>query len=176
MKRSEKVGVVEELAGRFRSHPHAVLVSFTGLRANQANDLRRKLSRAGGSYRVIQNRLARRAASGTPVEVLSERFAGPCGLATHETDPVALAKTLVDFVKDNPQLDVIAGLVDGRDVIDAAGVKQLSALPGLQELRAQLLALIQTPATMIVRLVGTPATQMARVIDARREKLEGGSD
>lgn len=176
MKRSEKVKLLEEFGERFRADPHAVLVSFKGLRSNQANDLRRKLSRAGGRYRVLQNRLARRAASGTPVEALSERFAGPCGLATHDSDPVALAKALTDFVKENPQIEVIAGLVDGRDVIDAAGVKQLSALPGLQELRAQLLALVQTPATMLVRLVGTPATQMARVIDARREKLEGGSD
>jgi large subunit ribosomal protein L10 len=64
--------------------------------------------------------------------------------------------------------------VDAQQMIDAAGVKRLSELPGLPELRAQLLALVNTPATMLVRLISTPGTQIARVVDARREDLAGG--
>jgi large subunit ribosomal protein L10 len=66
-------------------------------------------------------------------------------------------------------------VVDAKDVFGAEGIKQLAMLPGKQELRAQLLALVNTPATQLVRLLNTPAGQVARAIDARREKMEGGA-
>lgn len=171
MNRAEKVANVEEFNRLFSRTPHVIVAGFRGLTVNQANVLRAKVGEAGGQYRVIQNRLAKRAAKGTALEKLSESFAGPCAVALHAEDPVALAKALSDFAKDNPQLELLAGIVDARDEIDADGVKQLASLPGLPELRAQLLALVQTPATMLVRLLATPGTQMARVVDARREKL-----
>ena len=172
MIRSEKVTVVESMGQAFAKTPHVVLAAFSGLKVNQVNELRSKVREAGGSYSVIKNRLAKRAAPGTPMELLADRLSGPCALATHESDPVALAKVLFEFGKKNPELEVLAGVIDGKDLLDKAGVKQLSMLPGLQELRAQLLALIQTPATSLVRLLGTPSSQIARAIDARREKLE----
>lgn len=172
MNRAEKTAVIEELNRTFQSAPHIVLAGFRGLTVNQANELRRRVAEAGGTYRVIKNRLAKRAAADTPVEELAKRFDGPCAVATHDSDPVALAKALAEFVKTNPELELQAGLVDGRELLEEADVKRLSAMPGLAELRAQLLALIQTPATTLVRLIGTPATQLARVLDARRESLE----
>ncbi len=86
---------------------------------------------------------------------------------------MALAKVLVDFAKDHPALSVKAGVVSGSQVLDAAGVKALSTMPGLPELRARLLGLLQAPATQLVRLLGTPGTQLARVMKAHQEKLEG---
>jgi large subunit ribosomal protein L10 len=176
VKRAEKTVWIDEMHAGFEQAPHAVLARFTGLTANQANELRRRVRAAGGKYTVLQNRLAKRAAAGTAVERLSDQFSGPCALAVHPTDPVGLAKTLADFTKDNPQIEILVGLVDAKEVVDAQGVKRLATLPSLPELRAQLLAVIQTPATMLVRLIGTPGTQMARVLDARREKLEGNPD
>lgn len=171
MNRAEKVANVEEFNRLFSTAPHLIVAGFRGLTVNQANLLRAKVGEAGGRYRVIQNRLAKRAVQGTAMEKLAESFAGPCAVASHEDDPVALAKVLSDFAKDNPQLELLAGIVDAKDEIDAKGVKQLASLPGLPELRAQLLALVQTPATSLARLLSTPATQTARVIDARRETL-----
>ena len=107
------------------------------------------------------------------LERLEARFEGATGIAYGADDPVALAKVLVDFARDNPALSVKAGVVSGSQVLDAAGVKALSAMPGLPELRARLLGLLQAPATQLVRLLGTPATQLARVVQAHREKLEG---
>ena len=175
MKRADKINVVEELNQEFSTKPHMVLATFKGLTVNQANDLRRKISGVGGSYRVIPNRIAKRAAAGTGAEGLSASFAGPCAIASHADDPVVLAKTLAGFAKENPQIELLAGLVDAREVIDQAGVKQLAMLPSLPELQAQLLAMIQTPATTLVRLLGTPGTQVARVLDARQEKQESDS-
>jgi hypothetical protein len=86
---------------------------------------------------------------------------------------VALAKVVSEFAKDHPALKLVACVVDAREVYGADGIKQLATLPGLNELRAQLLALINTPATQLVRLVNTPAGQVARAIDARPGKARG---
>jgi large subunit ribosomal protein L10 len=170
--RTEKASLVEELQGSFAGSPHAILTNFTGLSGNQTSDLRQRIRRAGGRYKVVKNRLAKRAAAGTAAEPLAPRFTGPCALATHPNDPVALAKAVTEFLKDNPELKVIAGVVDAREVLDPQGVKRIAALPGIREIRAQILALIQTPATTLVRLLGTPGTQIARVLDARAQKSE----
>ena len=175
MIRAEKIAFVERLNRKLEASPHVILAGFRGLSVNQANDLRRKVEQVGGSYQVIKNRLAKLAVQGTAAEPLSAQFEGPCALATHESDPVALAKALADCAKDNAQIELHAGLVDAKDLIDAAGVKQLASLPGLPELRAQLLALIQTPATTLVRLINTPGSQIARVLDARREEQGGAA-
>ena len=104
---------------------------------------------------------------------LESKLEGTTGIAFSGDDPVALAKVLMDFVKDNPALSVKAGIVDRSQVLDAGGVKALSTMPGLPELRARLLGLLQAPATQLVRLLGTPAIQLARVVKARQDKLEG---
>jgi large subunit ribosomal protein L10 len=152
-----------------------LVTDFRGLSANQSADLRRKVRAAGGTFTVVKNRLAKKASAGTAVEALKPKLVGPCGLAAHESDPVALAKVLTEFAKDNPQLRLVTALVDGKDVLDPAGIKALSALPGLPELRAKLLALLNTPATMLTRVLATPGQQMARAVDARREKLESNA-
>jgi large subunit ribosomal protein L10 len=167
--------MVEQLAQTFGSAPHVIVTSFRGLSVNQANALRGKIRSVGGRYEVVKNRLAKRAASGTPMERLVPALTGPCAIVVHDSDPVVLAKTLSEFAKENPQVEVLAGLVDAQDLLDVRGVKQLASLPGLDELRAQLLCLIQTPASQLVRLLNTPSTQVARAIDARREQLQGGS-
>ncbi len=158
----------------FARVPHVILAAFRGLSVNQAGELRDRIREAGGRYRVIKNRLARRAAAGTPAEPLAERFSGPCGMASHDSDPVSLARALSGFAKKNPEIELLGGLIDSRDLLDAAQIEHLASLPSLDELRAQLLALISTPATTLVRLLSTPGTQLARVLDARGEQAGGG--
>ena len=175
MNRTEKTTVVESLTERFRATPHIILADYKGMTAGQATDLRRKIRGIGGTYMVLKNRLARRGSEGTSVAKIADQLKGTCGLAAHPSDPVALAKVVSEFAKDNPQFKLLACVVDSKEVYAAAGIKQLATLPGRQELRAQLLALINTPATQLVRLLNTPAGQVARAIDARREKLEGGA-
>ncbi len=175
MNRTEKNAAVEEMAGLLRQSPNVFLADYRGLSAQKSSDLRRRIRATGGRFRVVKNRLARRAGVGTPAEAISASLVGPCGLATHSSDPIALAKVLAEFSKDNPQLRLVAGVVDGHEVLDGDGIKVLATLPGLPETRARLLALVQTPATMLVRLLQTPGSQIARAIDARREDQEKGA-
>jgi large subunit ribosomal protein L10 len=173
--RTEKSSAVATLAQLFRTTPHVILTDFKGLTASEATELRRRIRSAGGTYRVLKNRLARRGAAGSAVEKIAPRLKGPCGLAAHPTDPVALAKVLSEFAKDNTRLQLVAAVVDAKDVYETKDIKTLAALPSLPQLRAQMLALFNTPATQLVRLLNTPGGQVARALEARREKLEGGA-
>lgn len=172
MNRAEKTAAVESMATTFQKAPHVFVTDFRGMTVNQSSELRRRIRRAGGTYQVVKNRLAKRAAVGTAAEKVAAHLVGPRAVACHPSDPVVLAKVLSEFTKDNPQLRVVAAVVDAHDVVAAEGIKVLANLPGLPELRAQMLALFLTPATQLVRLVATPGTQLARALDARREKLE----
>lgn len=172
MNRTEKAEAVARMAGTFSQTPHVFVTGYRGMTVNQSSELRRRVRAAGGTYEVVKNRLARRAAVDTSLAGIEGELKGPCALVSHRTDPIVLAKVLSDFAKDHPQLQLLAGVVDAKDVLRAEGIKTLATLPGLPELRAQLLALVMTPATMLVRLLQTPGGQLARALDARREKLE----
>ena len=173
MNRTEKQQLIEELHKELESSPHAVLLDFKGLSVPAATEFRKRMRASGSRYRVIKNSLALRAAKGTALERLEAKFEGTTGIAYSADDPVALAKVLVEFAKDHPALSVKAGVVSGSQVLDAAGVKALSTMPGLAELRARLLGLLQAPATQLVRLLATPGNQLARVMKAHQDKLEG---
>jgi large subunit ribosomal protein L10 len=173
MNRNEKEALVEDLHQEFGRSPHAILVDFRGLSVPAVTEFRRKVRQSGSRYRVVKNTLALRAVKDTPLEKLGTGFDNATGVAYTGTDPVALAKVLMDFAKDHPQLVVKGGLVSGSQVLDAEGVKALSSMPGLAELRGRLLGLLQAPATQLVRLLGTPALQLARVLKAHEEKQAG---
>jgi large subunit ribosomal protein L10 len=175
MNRTEKQTLVDSLHQEFKASPHAVLVDFRGLSVPAVTEFRRKVRQSGSRYRVVKNTLALRAVKDTPLEKLGPQFEGTTGVAYTGTDPVALAKTLMDFAKEHPALKVKAGMVGGSQMLDAEGVKALSTMPGLPELRAKLLGLMKAPASQLVRLLNTPAGQLARVLKAHQEKQEGGA-
>ncbi len=173
MNRTEKQQLIDELHQELMTSPHAVLVDFRGLSVPAVTEFRRKVKASGSRYRVVKNSLALRAAKGTALETLSDKLQGTTGIAYTKDDPVALAKVLVDFAKDHPQLALKLGVVSGNQVLDASGVKNLSTMPGLPELRGRLLGLMMAPASRLVRLLNTPATQLAQVMKAHQEKQEG---
>lgn len=171
MNRGEKIVEVEYLQGQFKGAQNAFLVGFSSLTVLEINQLRRQVRATSSSYRVVKNRLARHALEGTPLALLKDEFCHSTAVAYNDNDPVALAKVLADFSKDHPALEVRVGLIEGKNILDKAGVIALAKLPGLQELRGQLAVLLATPATQLVRLLSTPGTQLARVIDAHGSKI-----
>ncbi len=171
MNRTEKTAEIEVLRQGFQQAQNAVLVGFAGLTVTQVNELRRKVRDTDSSYRVVKNRLALRAVAGTPLEPRPGRFQGPTAVAYNSGDPVALAKALSEFAKDNPALQLRVGVVEGRQLVEAEGLEALAKLPGLPEIRAQLLSMLQAPAAKLVRLLATPGTQLARALGERQKKL-----
>ena len=139
-----------------------------GLTVTAVSELRRKMRAAGASYKVAKNRLATRALEGTRFQGISPLLKGPTALAW-SVDPVAVAKTAVEFAKTNDKFVVLGGAL-GTQTLSADGVKALAELPSLETLRAQLLGLIQTPATRIAGVLQAPGGQVARVLAAYAEK------
>jgi len=170
LKRHEKETFVQELRGNFEKSQHAILVDFRGITVPAVTEFRRKIRQSGGHYKVIKNTLAVRALEGTPLAALKDKFVETTAIAYCDTDPVALAKVVVDFSKDHPQIVVKSGLVSGSELLDANGVKALSTMPGLPELRSRLLGVLKAPSAKLVRLLATPSQQMVRVLQAHADK------
>jgi len=147
VERSEKREFVESLATIFAETSFVLVARNSGMTVADVSELRRKMRAAGASYKVAKNRLATRALEGTRFQGISPLLKGPTALAW-SVDPVAVAKTAVEFAKTNDKFVVLGGAL-GTQTLNADGVKALAELPSLETLRAQLVGLIQTPATRI---------------------------
>ncbi|MCX2560081.1 50S ribosomal protein L10 [Acetobacter farinalis] len=164
MNRTEKQAAVAALAAVFAETSMVVVTRNAGLTVADVTDLRRKVRAAGATYKVAKNRLATLALDGTQFDGIVPMLKGPTALAW-AADPVAVAKVIVEFAKTNDKLELVGGSL-GSQVLDAAGLKALAELPSLDELRAQLVGLISTPATRIAAVTQAPAAQLARVFGA----------
>jgi large subunit ribosomal protein L10 len=149
----------------------AILAEPKGLDVATVTELRKKCREAQVDYRVVKNTLAQRAAKGTSVEALVEKFVGPTALIMSYGDVVAPAKILTDFAKDRENFAIRTAVIEGR-VVDAKGIQALAKMPGLQELRAQLAGVIAQPAARLARIIATPGQQLAQVVNARKGQLE----
>ena len=171
MNRTDKEAVIAELHAKMARSRAAIVAEPRGLDVETVTALRKKLRDAKVEYRVVKNTLAARAAKGTPVEVVADKFVGPTALVMSYDDVVAPAKLLTEFMKDRDNFAIRGAVVEGA-LVDAKGVAALAKLPSLNELRAQILGMLAQPATKLARIIGTPAQQLARVLGARKEQLE----
>lgn len=170
MDRTQKQDWVGALHGTFEDVSLVVVTHYSGLTVKEMTDLRTKMRAAGASFKVTKNRLTRLALAGTDYEGLTDIFTGPTAIAFSK-DPVAAAKVAVDYAKTNDKLVILGGSL-GSQALDVNGVKALASLPSLDELRAKLVGMLQTPATRIACVLQAPAGQMARVLRAKAEKDE----
>ncbi len=170
MDRTEKREFVASLATVFAETSFVLVAQNKGLTVADVSELRRRMRAAGATYKVAKNRLATLALDGTRFDGVKPLLKGPTALAWSK-DPVAVAKTAVEFAKTNDKFVVLGGAL-GTQTLDANGVKALAELPSLETLRAQLLGLIQTPATRIAGILQAPGGQVARVLAAYAKKDE----
>ena len=170
MNRTEKNAQISDMSQTFSAAQCVYLVNLAGLTVPQVTDLRRKIKAAKGSCQVVKNRLAIRAIQGTAFEALVPHFRGPIGIVVHPQEAVGLAKVVSDFAKDHPGFGLGHGLAVGQ-VLSPEQIKRLATLPGLDELRATLLAAISAPAASLVRILAAPGQQVARALDERHKQL-----
>ena len=170
MDRAAKTALIATLDGVIKDSGVIIVAHNEGLTVTQMNDLRVKMADAGGEVKVAKNRLVKLALEGSDAEGIKDLFVGPTVLA-YSPDPVSAPKIAADFAKDNKKFVVLGGAM-GSTVLDVAGVKTLAELPSLDELRAKLIAMIQTPATRVAGVTQAPASQLARVLGAYASKGE----
>jgi large subunit ribosomal protein L10 len=168
--RTEKRAFVQALQAVFAETSFVLVSQNKGLTVADATVLRRRMRDAGATYKVAKNRLASLALDGTSFQAISPLLKGPTALSWSK-DPVAVAKTAVEFARTNDKFVILGGAL-GTQMLNADGVKALAELPSLETLRAQLLGLIQTPATRIAGVLQAPGSQLARVFSAYAKKDE----
>ena len=170
MDRAEKREFVTGLNEVFSATGSVVVAHYAGLTVANMTDLRSKMRAAGGTVKVAKNRLAIIALQGTEAEGMKDLFKGQT-LIAYADDPVAAPKVAADFAKGNDKLVILGGAM-GATTLDADGVKALATMPSLDELRAKIVGMIQTPATRIAAVVNAPAGNLARVVGAYARKDE----
>ena len=170
MNRQEKAELIETLQNTLNASSTVVVAHQVGMTVAESSDLRAKMREAGAGFKVTKNRIAKLALKDTRYEDLDSLFTGPTAIGTSQ-DPVAAAKTLVEFAKSNNKLTIVGGSIDGK-VLDKSGVEALAKLPSLDELRGKLVGLLQAPAGKLARVAQAPAAKLARVIKAREDQLQ----
>ena len=168
--------MVASLGEVFKSTKVVVVAHYSGLTVAQMQTLRRQMRQAGASVKVAKNRLAKIALEGSEVASIASLLKGPA-LIAFSGDPVAAPKVAVEFAKTNERFVILGGAM-GTTALDPNGVKALAALPSLDELRAQIVGLINAPATKVAQLVSAPGAKVARVVQAFADKStqEGTQD
>jgi large subunit ribosomal protein L10 len=178
MHRDEKKKQAEELHQVLAKARGVILSGFEGITVAQDFELRRKVAQAGARYKVVKNSLIERAAHGTPLEPVAKKLAGTTSLAYTETDPVALARTLTAYAKDNAALTFKSGVVEGR-VVSLAELDALATLPSKEHLFAKVLFLINSPAQRVASAASGVARKLACVIHQgvkeKKFKAAGGN-
>ena len=168
MDRAEKKELVAAMHQVFTTSGAFVVAHNKGLTVNQVNDLRGRMAKAGASIKVAKNRLAMLALDGTDAAGTKDLFKGPTMVA-YAADPVVASKVASDYAKVNDKFVILGGAL-GKTIMDPAAVKALAELPSLDQLRAKLVGMIQTPATRIAGVLQAPGAQLARVLNAYATK------
>lgn len=172
--KAKKQQKVTALAGHLQGATTAIIGTFTAMTAEKDIDLRKTVRDAGGKYSVLKNKLAPKAGAGTQIEGALGGLKGVSSIAYTSGDPVALAKALSAWVKDNAQFTFKLGIIDGK-VLDVSEVNELATMPGKDELFSKLLFLINAPATRLATVLNATGRNLAVVLDqaAQQEKFEG---
>jgi len=171
LKKENKKLIAENLKERFSKSKVVIVTDYKGLDVMAINALRRKLREAEIEYQVAKNTLLIRAAEDTDVAVIKDYFVGPSAIAISYDDPVAPAKVLTDFAKENQKLEIKAGVM-GDTLLDLDAIKSLAALPSREVLLGQVLSAMNGVPTAFVRVLNGVTGNFLNVLNAIKDQKE----
>src|SRR5687768_10964524 len=169
MKRPDKEKLVAELTEKLRGAKALYYTDFAGLNVKRMTDLRRRLRKQGVEYVVIKNTLALRAVNDSGL--VAQKLKGQTGLVIAK-DPVAAAKVLSDFAKENDQRPAVkGGLLEGKS-LDVEQVKKLASMPSREQMLADLGAGLQSPMAAFVGALNGLLYMFAGALEGLRTQRE----
>jgi large subunit ribosomal protein L10 len=169
MPRPDKVEAVREIAADLKATDVYYFVDYRGLTFSEATELRARLAKVDASLKVVKNTLAKIAAADAGVEGLDELLQGPTAIAYCHGDPVRVAKTIQDFIKEKKKAAVRGGKLQ-RSMLTAPEVEKLAALPSREQLIAQLVGTIAAPLTGLVGVLNGPIRGLVMVLGQVQER------
>ena len=170
LNREDKAAVIAEISEVVSNSSVMVIAEYRGLTVQAVTKLRAEARKNNVTLRVVKNTLVRRAVEGTEFAGLADQFTGPLVYA-FSADPVAAAKVLANFAKDNDKL-VIKGGAMANNVMDVEAVKQLATMPSREELLAKLMATMNEPIAKFVRTINEVPARFVRTVAAVRDAKE----
>lgn len=171
MRIEEKQQIAEDLRDRLSKSVIIVLTDYKGLDVAAMNDLRRKLRAEEIEYQVVKNTLLIRAAEDNDIALIKDYFKGPSAIALSYDDPVAPAKVLSQFAKENNKLEIKVGVMNGQ-VLDAKAINALAKLPSREVLVGQFLSALNAIPTSFVRTIAEVPRSFVSVLAAIRDQKE----
>src|ERR1700685_3435495 len=162
--RAKKTEQVDKLGKELKNVSSLIVTTYNKLTVDQDYELRKTLRSSGAKYTVVKNTLAELASKGTKSEEVLKNLSGVTSIAYTSGDPVALAKALAKYAKDNPEFTFKAGVVEGR-VVSINEIKALATMPSKEEIHAKLLFLINAPAQRLVTVMNAVGRNLAVVVD-----------
>ena len=168
MNREQKESFVQNLKSIIADNSLVLVFHYRGMSMTDMTDLRVQSFNSGCNIKVTKNRLTKLALEGSDKAALSEFFNGPTAIA-YSSDPVQLTKLLTNFAKNNSNLVILGGIMD-NEILSVEKIEILSKLPSLEEIRAQLIGLISSPAQKIASVLTAPSGDLARVFNAYSNK------
>lgn len=171
MSRKDREQMVEQYREAVEGGQVLVLSHYDGLTVAAMTELRKKIREVGGSLKVVKNTLLTLALKGNEHEALGENLAGPIAVAVHREDPPQLLKVLVDFAKANPALRFVRVSLGGK-IFEGDQVVALSKLPGMRELRGQLLSVFIAAQKKFLTVLGQSQRNFLQVLEARKSDID----
>lgn len=167
-----KEEAVELLKDKFERSSIVITTNYSGLPVSEMTELRRALREANVEYRIIKNTLAYIAADQAGKSAIKDVINGPTGVAFGYEDPLEPARALSGFIRTNrSSLAIMGGEMDGKP-LTSDQVNQLATMPGRDELVAQLLMRMNSPASGLVNVLNGPIAALARVLQGHVDNLQ----
>jgi large subunit ribosomal protein L10 len=176
MNKDEKATLVEEIKSDLGSAETIFAIDYRGISVSQAAELRGRLAEADATFKVVKNRLAKRAADEAGVEQIDELLEGPTALTYVKGDPVIAAKAISTFARANNVLSYKGGVMEGA-ALDPDRFQAIARLPALEVLHGQLVGVTASPLTGLVRGLGSLLGGLAAALGQIQEQgLVGGEE
>jgi len=159
MNKQKKQEYIKDMSVQFDKSEAVIVTHYQGLTVAQLDKLRKKMREHGIQFKITKNRITKLAIEKTKCKELANLFSGPTAVALSK-DVITSAKILTNFSKENENLKILGGIMDG-DILDVAGVKNVATLPSLDEARAKIVGILRSPAEKIVSILLAPASKIA---------------
>lgn len=169
--RQEKQLLLDEVHGQMTKHSSFVIMSYTGLTANAANDFRRQVAKSGGNVEVIRKRVLIKAAQAAGITLELAALPGHIGLVYAGADPIETTKLVFKFRQETNAVEVIGGRLDGQ-MYSGADIETISNLPSKDEMRAQFLSVLEAPLSQTLAVMDAILTSVVYCLD-NKSKQEG---
>ena len=174
MNRKEKEQTIAQLQKRTEQFKAVILTNYRGLNVEQMNQLRRRLREDKASFHVVKNTLMKLVSKGTDLEKIDRYFEGPTAMAVSHGNPISLVKSILDFQKTLPTLEIKVGVIEG-EVIPGNQMKSVASMPSREVLLAQILGGIQMPGGQVAGTLVSAIQQLVSTLKARADQLEGSA-